>query len=128
TGSHTYATGLGLPDDFGNTFCGGDPPSYHKAIVTTITHEDALKAKATSDAKISLPQASAHKASDGTLIIIGTTGDDSILVNASAVTAKDDGVTDVLTGSSGIDTFYYHFSGAGAKDKVTDKAEIQHNI
>ena len=22
TGSHTYAVGLGLPDDFGNTFCG----------------------------------------------------------------------------------------------------------
>ena len=27
-GSHTFAVGLGLPDDFGNTFCDGDPPTF----------------------------------------------------------------------------------------------------
>jgi len=260
TGSHTYATGLGLPDDFGNTFCGGDPPSFHKAITTTITHEDAPTAQAVSDVKISLPPGSAHLASDGTLIVVGTTANDTIVVNpgnllirkpivsvllnslpigtftlapsariivaglfgnddiqvaagvgfqsvlyggpnddrlkggggkniemgcdgndqlnagnlgdlligglgadrivggngndilvagivvdamgnedavyshlvailnGGPISAKDDGVIDVLTGSSGTDRFYYHFQGPGVKDTVTDKAEVKVNI
>jgi hypothetical protein len=78
TGSHTYAVGLGLPDDFGNTFCDGDPPSYHKPITVSISHEAAPLATAVSDAKISLAPASAHLAG-GSLIVVGTTASDKFL-------------------------------------------------
>ncbi len=78
TGSHSYAVGLGVPGDFGNTFCDVDPPSYHKPITVTISHENALDAVAVSDAKISLKPGSAHLASDGSLIVVGTTADDKI--------------------------------------------------
>ena len=90
-GGHTYATGLGLPGDFGNTFCGAVPPSYHKPIKVTITHEGAPSAQATSDAIISLPPASAHLAG-GSLIVVGTTNDDHIMVtpvgNSGAVNVR----------------------------------------
>jgi len=79
TGSHTYATGLGLPDDFGNTFCDADVPSYHKQITVTIKHENALPSTATSDAHIKLPPASAHLAG-GSLIVVATTGDDHVQI------------------------------------------------
>jgi hypothetical protein len=80
SGSHTYATGLGLPDDFGNTFCDANAPSYHKPIIVSISHESAPLAQAVSDAKISLPPASAHLAG-GSLIVVGTTGNDQFVLN-----------------------------------------------
>ena len=90
-GSHTYATGLGLPADFGNTFCGAVPPFFHKPISVTITHEAAPPAHTTSDAVISLPPASAHLAG-GSLIVVGTTADDQIVItpvgNTGAVNVK----------------------------------------
>jgi Ca2+-binding RTX toxin-like protein len=79
-GSHTFAVGLGLPDDFGNTFCGGDPPSYHKAITVTISHEAAPTAQATSDATISIAPGTAHLAG-GSLIVVATTADDHVVIN-----------------------------------------------
>lgn len=79
-GSHTYATGLGLPDDFGNTFCGATPPSYQKPITVTISHEAAPAAMTASTATIALPPDSAHLTSDGNLIVVGTTGDDDIQI------------------------------------------------
>jgi hypothetical protein len=253
-GSHTYATGLGLPDEFGNTFCGGDPPSYHRTITTTISHESAPTAQATSDATVAVPPGTAHLAG-GNLIVVGTASGDSILVtpvggdnqtvavtlnstplgtftlsgggrivvaglggndnvqvaggvrietalyggpgndrlkggagrnielgcdgddellagnlgdllvggmgadrivggnngdilvagvvldpvtsaedaryghmvailNGGPATAGDDGAADVLTGSAGVDQFYYNFLGGGVLDRVTDKAEV----
>ena len=90
-GGHTYATGLGLPGDFGNTFCGAVPPFFHKPIAVTISHESAPAAQTISDAVISLPPASAHLAG-GSLIVVGTTADDHILVtpvgNTGAVNVK----------------------------------------
>jgi Ca2+-binding RTX toxin-like protein len=77
-GSHTYATGLGTPGDLGNTLCDATAPYYHKAITVSITHESAPVAQAVSDAKISLPEGSAHVAADGSLIVVGTQGDDKI--------------------------------------------------
>jgi Ca2+-binding RTX toxin-like protein len=78
TASHTYATGLGLPADFGNTFCDANAPSYHKPITVTISHEAATKAVANDTATISLPPASAHLAG-GSLIVVGTTGNDQFV-------------------------------------------------
>jgi hypothetical protein len=78
-GDHTYATGLGGPADFGNTLCDANPPEYHKPITVTISHESAPTATAISDAAISIPPASAYLSSvDGSLIVVGTTGDDRI--------------------------------------------------
>ena len=79
-GGHTYAVGLGLPDDFGNTFCDGDPPTFHKPITVTITHESAPTSQATSDAAVSLAPGTAHLAG-GNLIVVGTSADDHILIN-----------------------------------------------
>lgn len=79
-GSHTYATGLGLPDDFGNTFCDANPPTYNKPITVTISHESAPTATAVSTATIALPPDSAHLTSDGNLIVVGTTGDDDVQI------------------------------------------------
>jgi hypothetical protein len=84
-GDHTYATGLGLPDDFGNTFCGGTPPSFNKRITVTVHHELAPDAVALSTAHIALPPASAHLAG-GSLIVVGTVGDDRILVTPAGHT------------------------------------------
>jgi Ca2+-binding RTX toxin-like protein len=103
TGSHTFASGLGLPSDFGNTLCDANPPSYHKTINVTINHDVAPPALTSSDALITLPPASAHLAGDGSLIIVGTTGDDKILVNPSPGN-KANTVT-VLLGSSSLGTF-----------------------
>jgi hypothetical protein len=80
-GDHLYATGLGLPNDFGNTFCDADPPSYHKPITVKVSHEAAPTAQGISDAKISLPPLSAHLANDGSLIVVGSTADDTITLN-----------------------------------------------
>jgi Ca2+-binding RTX toxin-like protein len=99
-GGHTYATGLGLPGDFGNTFCGAVPPSYHKPIKVTITHEGAPSAQTTSDAMISLPPASAHLAG-GSLIVVGTTSDDHIVVTPVGNT----GAVDVRLNSTSLGTF-----------------------
>jgi hypothetical protein len=79
SGSHTYATGLGLPDDFGNTFCDAGVPSYHKPITVRISHEAAPLSTVISDAHISLPPASAHLAG-GSLIVVATTGDDHVQI------------------------------------------------
>jgi hypothetical protein len=76
-GSHTYAVGLGLPDDFGNTFCDGTPPSFHKPITVTISHEAAPTAQAVSDATISIAPGTAHLAG-GSLIVVATTADDHV--------------------------------------------------
>ncbi|MBO0699415.1 MAG: hypothetical protein J2P46_13550, partial [Zavarzinella sp.] len=108
TGSHTYATGLGTPGDFGNTFCDADPPSYHKPITVTISHEDAPDAVAVSDAKISLKPGSAHLASDGSLIVVGTPGDDTIVLNN--VGSTHDTAT-VQLGSAVLGTFTVGPSG-----------------
>jgi hypothetical protein len=78
TGDHTYATGLGNPADFGNSLCDATPPKYHKAITVTISHENAPTATAISDATISIAPGTAHSSSDGSLIVVGTTGDDKI--------------------------------------------------
>jgi hypothetical protein len=79
-GSHTYAVGLGLPDDFGNTFCDGVPPTFHKPITVTVSHELAPTSQATSDAAISIAPASAHL-SGGSLIVVATTADDHVVIN-----------------------------------------------
>src|SRR5439155_373719 len=110
-GNHTYATGLGLPDEFGNSFCDGVPPSFHKAITVTITHEDAPTSQAVSDAKISIPPGSAHQASDGTLIIVGTIANDTIVVNTGGGLSKKNIVT-VELNSVPIGSFAM---GAGAR-------------
>jgi Ca2+-binding RTX toxin-like protein len=102
SGSHTYAVGLGTPSDFGNTFCDADPPSYHKTITVTISHEEAPTAQAVSDAKISLKPGSAHLASDGSLIVVGTPGNDTIVLNN--VGSTHDTVT-VQLGSATLGTF-----------------------
>jgi Ca2+-binding RTX toxin-like protein len=82
-GSHTYAVGLGLPDDFGNTFCDGTPPKYHKAITVSVSHEAAPMSQATSDATISIAPGTAHLAG-GNLIVVGTTADDQIVISPVA--------------------------------------------
>jgi hypothetical protein len=87
-GSHKYATGLGKPDDFGNTLCDANAPSYHKPITVTLSHESAPTATAVSDAVITLPPDSAHIAGDGSLIVVGTTGNDFILINPVGNTGK----------------------------------------
>jgi Ca2+-binding RTX toxin-like protein len=79
-GAHTYASGLGLPDDFGNSFCDAGPPHYNKPITVTISHESAPTSVANSSATISLAPDSAHLAG-GSLIVVGTTGDDTIHVD-----------------------------------------------
>jgi len=38
--------------------------------------------------------------------------------------ADDDGAVDRLTGSAGIDEFFYNYQGSVALDIATDKAEI----
>jgi PKD domain/RTX calcium-binding nonapeptide repeat (4 copies) len=102
SGGHTYAVGLGTPSDFGNTFCDADPPSYHKPITVTVSHEDAPTAQAVSDAKISLKPGSAHLATDGSLIVVGTPADDSVVINN--VGGKTGTVT-VQLGSAVLGTF-----------------------
>jgi hypothetical protein len=79
-GSHTYAVGLGLPDDFGNTFCDGTPPYYHKPITVSVSHEAAPLAQAVSTAKISIAPGTAHLAG-GSLVVVATSGDDHVLIN-----------------------------------------------
>ena len=81
SGSHTFAVGLGTPSDFGNSFCDADPPSYHKPITVTVSHEAAPTAQAGSDAEISLKPGSAHLAAEGSLIVVGTPADDSVVIN-----------------------------------------------
>jgi hypothetical protein len=78
-GSHTYAVGLGLPDDFGDSFKDGLPPSYHKPIAVSISHEAAPVALAASDAVIAIPQGVAYVTA-GNLIIVGTTHDDRVTI------------------------------------------------
>jgi hypothetical protein len=107
TGSHTYATGLGLPDDFGNTFCDANAPSYHKPIKVSIAHEAASIATTVSDAKISLPPASAHLAG-GSLIVVGTTGDDQFVLNPVGNT----GAVNVMLNSHSLGSFAL---GAGGR-------------
>ena len=99
-GSHTYATGLGKPDDFGNSFCDANPPHYNKPITVTISHENAPTTAANSTARISLPPDSAHLAG-GSLIVVGTTGDDRILVNPVGNT----GAVQVFVNSGSLGTF-----------------------
>jgi hypothetical protein len=101
-GSHTYATGLGTPADFGNTLCDADPPTFHKPITVTISHESAPTAQAVSDATIAIPPASAHLASDGSLIVVGTTGDDKIHFNPVGNQPR---TVDVRLGSVSLGTF-----------------------
>jgi len=78
-GDHTFASGLGLPDDFGNSFCGATPPSYSKTINIITHHESAPDAIVASTAHIELPPASAHLAG-GSLIVIGTVGNDQFIL------------------------------------------------
>jgi hypothetical protein len=104
-GAHTYATGLGLPDDFGNSFCDGTAPFYNKPIKVTISHESAPTSLAVSTAKISLAPDSAHLAG-GSLIVVGTSADDKILItpvgNTGAVNVSvDNGGLGVFTLGSG---------------------------
>jgi len=80
-GSHTYLTGLGNPADFGNTLCDAVPPTYHKPITVTVSHENAPTASAVSDAAISIAPGTAHLSSDGSLIVVGTAGKDQIDMN-----------------------------------------------
>ena len=108
TSSHKYAVGLGEPGDFGNTFCSADPPSYHKAITVTVSHESAPTAQAVSDAKISLKPGTAHLTNLGSLIIVGTPADDSIVLNN--VGGKTRSVT-VQLGSSVLGTFTVSAAG-----------------
>ncbi len=108
-GSHTYATGLGNPADFGNTLCDADPPTYHKPITVTVSHESAPTATAVSDATISIPPGSAHLSADGSLIVVGTTGDDQIHFNPVGNQPR---TVDVRLGSSSLGTFTV---GAGGR-------------
>jgi hypothetical protein len=101
-GSHTYATGLGEPGEFGNTFCDADPPSYHKPITVTITHENAPTAQAVSDAKISLKPGTAHLTNLGSLIVVGTSADDTIVLNNVGGNAR---TVTVQLGSTVLGTF-----------------------
>src|SRR5439155_23749597 len=103
TASHTFAGGLGRPEDFGNTFCGATPPSYHKPIIVTIGHESALTATATSDATITIKPGSAHLASDGSLIVVGTTGNDQFVVNPAP--GNNPNAVTVLLNSVSLGTF-----------------------
>ena len=80
-GSHTFAVGLGLPDDFGNTLCDAAAPSFHKAITVSISHEAAPVSMATSTSTISLAPGTAHLTSDGNLIVVGTPASDQIHVD-----------------------------------------------
>jgi Ca2+-binding RTX toxin-like protein len=107
-GSHTYATGLGEPGEFGNTFCDADPPSYHKPITVTISHEAAPTAQAVSDAKISLKPGTAHLTNLGSLIIVGTPANDTIVLNN--VGGKTRSVT-VQLGSNVLGTFTVSATG-----------------
>jgi hypothetical protein len=108
-GDHTYVTGLGSPADFGNTLCDADPPKYHKPITVTITHENAPTATAISDATISIPPASAHKSLvDGSLIVVGTTGDDRI---SFVPVGNQPRTVKVFLGSSNLGTFTVDTTG-----------------
>jgi PKD domain/Ubiquitin-activating enzyme E1 FCCH domain/RTX calcium-binding nonapeptide repeat (4 copies) len=108
SGSHTYAVGLAEPGEFGNTFCDADPPSYHKPITVTVTHEGIVAVPAVSDAKISLKPGTAHLTKLGSLIVVGTPADDTIVVNN--VGGKTRTVT-VQLGSSVLGTFTVSASG-----------------
>jgi hypothetical protein len=79
-GMHTYATGLGSPGDYGSTFCDATPPHYSKPITVTINHE-GMMSTANSTAVVSAPPNSAFLTMDGNLIIVGTAGNDVIVVN-----------------------------------------------
>src|SRR5206468_870101 len=57
-----------------------------------------------SDAKISIPPGAAHLASDGTLIVVGTTANDTIVVNTGQGLTKSNVVT-VQLNSVPIGTF-----------------------
>jgi Ca2+-binding RTX toxin-like protein len=82
------------------------PPSYHKPITVTIKHEGAPLAHATSDAVISLPPGSAHLAG-GSLIVVGTTADDHIVVTPVGYT----GAVEVRLNSTSLGSFI--LSGGG---------------
>ncbi|MDB5301487.1 MAG: hypothetical protein JWO87_3150, partial [Phycisphaerales bacterium] len=87
-GSHTYATGLGSPGEFGSTFCDGTPPHYSRPIIVTISHELAPTATAVSTAVIAVPPNSAFLTFDGNLIVVGTAGDDQINVTPVGNTGR----------------------------------------
>ncbi len=98
--SHTYAVGLGLPDDFGNSFCDGTPPHYHKAITVSVSHESAPLAQAVSSADISVAPGTAHLAG-GSLIVVATAADDKVLINKAGNT----GAVEVKLNSNKLGSF-----------------------
>src|SRR4029078_3311356 len=72
-------------DEFGNTFCDGAPPTFHRPITVTIAHEAAPLAQAISDAVVSIAPGTAHLAG-GNLIVVATTDDDKVVINPSGKT------------------------------------------
>jgi Ca2+-binding RTX toxin-like protein len=97
-GSHTFATGLGLPGDFGNTFCGAVPPSYNKPITVTINHEAATPASTVSSANISLTPDSVHLAG-GSLIVVGDADDNNIVITPTGTNSARVKLDDAILGS-----------------------------
>jgi Ca2+-binding RTX toxin-like protein len=100
TSNHTYITGTGQPDDFGNTLCGATPPSFTEHITVTLHHEDAINSIANSEAHIALPPASAHQAG-GSLIVVGTVGNDQFIVTPAGNT----GAVNVTLNNTSLGTF-----------------------
>ena len=122
TGSHTYAVGLGEPGEFGNTFCSADPPSYHKPITVTISHEAAPTSVAVSDAKISIKPGTAHLTNLGSLIVVGTTADDKIHFNPEGNQAR---TVNVKLDSANLGTFTLSATGRIVVAAMGGDDEIQ---
>ena len=122
TGSHTFAVGLGEPGDFGNTFCDADPPSYHKPITVTISHEAAPTDVAVSDAKISIKPGTAHLTNLGSLIVVGTTAADKILFNPEGNQAR---TVNVKLDSANLGTFTVSATGRIVVAAMGGDDEIQ---
>jgi hypothetical protein len=122
TGDHTYATGLGNPADFGNTLCDATPPKYHKAITVTINHENAPKATAVSDAVISIAPGTAHLSNDGSLIVVGTAGDDKIQFTPVGNQAR---TVNVKLGSTDLGTFTVGTGGRIVVAAIAGNDDVQ---
>ncbi len=89
SGTHTYSPSV--LDDFSD-FCGAAPPSTSKIISINITDSDLSSTTAKGVAVISSPTSTAGFVGND-LLIVGTAGDDSIVVSAAGTLLNQVNVT-----------------------------------